>query len=88
MNWKALKDSKCPQCGKLMVDAFIKTNPYYCECGFKISQEKFEKIVGDMYKPKTKSTEYQSEDDRLSELNNYGRNKVSEDFSDSPHLNY
>ena len=86
MNWKALKNAECPQCGKKMKDAFVLENPYYCTCGFKISQEKFEKIVKDMYAPKQKTTEFLTEDERLSELNNMGRDKVSEDFSDSPHL--
>lgn len=87
LKWKNLKDGKCPQCSKQMVDAFVRTNPFYCDCGFTISQEKFEKIVNDMYKPKSQSTEFMTESERLHELNNYGRKPRSEDFSDSPHLN-
>lgn len=90
MNWKALKDGLCPKCGKALKDSglWLDSIPALrCpdkSCDFKISESRFKKI----FAPKTKSTAYQSEDERLSELNNYGRNKVSEDFSDSPHLNY
>ena len=49
-------------------------------CDFTISKEKFDKIVGDLYKPKSQRTET----DNLSELNNLGHDLVSGDFSDSP----
>lgn len=77
---------KCPACG--MELAHIVSRGIECKtCPFVISHEKFQKIVADMYT--RKGTDYlEDPDTRLSELNNYGRELVSEDFSDSPHLNY
>lgn len=43
---------------------------------FSVNYHKFEKIVNDLYKPKS----FQSEDDRLSELNNFGRKELTEGF--------
>ena len=81
MNWKNLKNNKCPECTSLLLGR--NGCEYAClNCGFVISNEKFEKIVNDLYKPK----KFQSDDDRLSELNNLGRKEVTEDFSDSPFL--
>ncbi len=53
-----------------------KTAAKFC---FIISKTKFKSIVEKKYNKPT----VQSEEDRLSELNNLGRKPVSEDFSDS-----
>ena len=99
MIWSRLKTLECPKCGDYISDVgdFYECNNSYigdirardgCAtalgCDFKISKVKFDEVVSSLYKPKQRSTEYQTADERLSELNNYGRERVSEDFSDSP----
>lgn len=79
MNWTKLKHYKCPDCS-----ATLSKDPYdmthaCTRCDFKVSVEKFDQIVGDMLKPKR----FQDKDN-LSDLNNFGHRKVTEDFSDSP----
>ena len=98
--WSRLKTLECPKCGDYIseVGDFYECNnskigersgcatPLGCD--FKISKTKFDEVVTSLYKPRERSTADLSGDERLSELNNYGREKRSEDFSDSPHLNY
>ncbi len=66
INWNNLKNMKCPKCRE-RVAADI----------FKISMEKFNKIVDSLYKPKPVVIDNQFE------LNNLGTSKIAEDFSDS-----
>lgn len=83
MKWNNLKNNKCPKCFGLLTQNTI-TGLHEClGCNdFTISEEKFDKIVNDMYRP----NKFQNEDERLEELNNFGREKVTQDFSDSPVL--
>ena len=84
MNWKNLKNNKCPKCSSPLKDI---GHYYACSlngCIFSINKPKFEQLVNDLYKPK----KYKSIDDNLAELNNLGREMVTEDFSDSPYLDY
>ena len=86
MNWKKLKDNKCPKCSS---DLKADNCCYVCsriDCTFTIRQKKFEKIVNDLYKPKSQRLAFF--DENLSELNNLGREEVAEDFSDSKFLDY
>lgn len=83
MNWKNLKQNKCPNCENVYLSRapFSSTANYYCQnCTFKISPEKFNKIVGDMYRPKERQ---KTEEENLSDLNNMGHDIVAEDFSDN-----
>lgn len=84
MNWLNLKNNKCPSCSCFLTRApFSSTASSYCNsCNFRISSEKFDKIVNGLYKKKRSPTY----EENLSELNNLGREKMSEDFSDSPTL--
>ena len=84
MNWNNLKNNKCPNCVVLLI--FDKQYKMHrCEiCGFAISDEKFNQIVENLYR-KSKML-IKSDDDRLAELNNLGRDEIAEDFSDSPYL--
>lgn len=89
MNWKNLKDFKCPKCGYHLAKSI---GGYRCgvmDCGFSISSEKFDELVLGLYQPPRRMFLSAAEDDdtRLGELNNYGREKPTDDFSDSPHLN-
>jgi|TARA_Y100000034_G_C6768949_1_gene342951 hypothetical protein len=62
---------------------FNATDPYSCGsgvCDFRIGKKKFEEIVNNLYKTKAQQR------DNASEWNNYGHEKVTEDFSDSPHI--
>ena len=88
MNWKALKNNRCPNCGELLVSTLptiretgcATINLMECDtCDFRISKEKFEKIVNDLYKPKKNLVSK----DNMEELNNLGHKKITEDFSDS-----
>lgn len=47
MNWPALVESECPKCGKPLQEDEVE-HRFECssfDCGFSISQEKFEDIV-------------------------------------------
>jgi hypothetical protein len=73
MKWINLKEMKCPKCSNSLYES---NGGYACaavKCEFYIRSERFNKIVDSMYKPKERSTEHMSEEQRLSELNNYGR---------------
>jgi len=70
MDWNKLKDNRCPKCWAPLRDDRLS---FMHECGrdgcdFKISNEKFDKIVSDLYKPKTKRCG--TFDQNLSDLNN------------------
>ncbi len=80
MNWKNLKNNKCPKC--LGVLTHDKDNMIlYCDdCGdFKIGEERFEEIVNGLYKPKKRQQEDEDER-RMAELNNFGEEDFSEDL--------
>lgn len=60
MNWKALKDCKCPKCGGdlSLVKPIFTVDTYTCtKCDFKIRIGKFEEIINSMYAPKKKNWE-------------------------------
>lgn len=81
-NWQNLKENKCPFCShELKVEGLLETTFRCSHCDFSISQGRFDEIISDMYKPKQRRCAF---GENLSELNNLGREKVSEDFSDSP----
>lgn len=84
MIWSRLKSMKCPECNSLLKGKVLE-KMYGCtneKCTFKISEERFNELVKDLYKP----SKWKSDMDRASEWNNMGRDKVSEDFSDSKTL--
>ena len=84
MKWANLKSMECPKCGDNLIEM---PNGYQCQqkqelrdgcatalgCQFFITKQKFDEVVSSLYKPRQQSTEFMSEDERLSELNNYGR---------------
>jgi hypothetical protein len=85
MKWQHLKDMLCPKCGAALKWSALgngnqKRFPAYActKCDFKISKTKFESVVNSLYKGRQPSTETLSEDQRLSELNNYGRKSLYE----------
>lgn len=82
MNWKNLNNYKCPKCSKVLRYDDMNEMHLCIACDFKISKERFEVVLKDMFTKKKP----QSDDERLSELNNFGRPEVAEDFSDSPAL--
>jgi hypothetical protein len=51
MNWKVLKDGKCPKCGNMLRDSGLGAGnipAMRCvdkECDFKISEKRFKEIV-------------------------------------------
>jgi hypothetical protein len=62
MNWKNLKRNKCPKCGK---DTAIEspfefvpaTKMLVHKCGFRISEQRYNKIVNDMVDQEIEATE-------------------------------
>jgi DNA-directed RNA polymerase subunit RPC12/RpoP len=49
MNWRNLKENKCPNCGiELSMSLNLQTDRFECPCGFKINQNKFKLIVSDL----------------------------------------
>lgn len=83
MNWARLKSLKCPKCNRDISGSLLE-NTYRCDgreegaCDFLISEEKFNQVVNNLYKPKS----YKIPDDNMSALNNLGRRPYSEDYSD------
>ena len=68
MDWQQLKQNKCPSCGTGL-EAEIFDAMYHCgnRCGFKISEERFDSLLGDMTKGKFVEPE---EEDNLQGLSN------------------
>lgn len=89
MKWQNLKSMKCPKCDNTLKESV--GDAYFCpklsdtSCGFSIGKEKFDKVVSDLYKPKQKRATFE---ENMSALNNLDRKEVTEDFSDSPYLDY
>lgn len=52
MDWKNLKEMRCPQCGKKIVEVGIGYKCLEEICGFFVGYEKFQKLVKDMTSPK------------------------------------
>lgn len=53
MKWNNLKENKCPQCGKSLVNAWNPSkNMFVCLCGFMIGQKRFKEIVSGQIKRK------------------------------------
>ena len=79
MNWKKLKDNKCPECATRLLS---KNGSHYgcVNCGFSISHTRFDMLVNELYKNNTKP--YQFQGDNAEELNNLGHELVSEGFED------
>jgi len=93
MNWKNLRDNKCPKCGNLLQKGGNgKQIGYGCStkgyiCTFFIGEEKFTNLVNELYNSqKAVDSRYKDITDNLEALNNLNRPIVTEDFSDSPHL--
>jgi len=82
MNWNKLKEMKCPEDGEPLNNSPL-AEFYDCtKCSFKISAAKFDKIVNDMYQPKARRCATFDETGNLADWNNYGHEKMSEDYSD------
>ena len=68
MDWQQLKQNSCPGCGaSLQAEIFSATYRCNKECGFKIGEEKFDKIMRDMTEGKFVVPDV---DENLSGLNN------------------
>ena len=82
---------KCPKddCRGNLSDVSKASMVYNCDtCDFAIGKERFNEVVSSLYKQTPEYKIPAQSDTALSELNNLGREKVTEDYSDSPHLNY
>jgi ssDNA-binding Zn-finger/Zn-ribbon topoisomerase 1 len=67
MDWSNLKQNRCPACGSELKAGIL--DPFYnCSnvgiCEYKISEKRFDEIIGGMYKVKEKV------EDNSEELNN------------------
>lgn len=85
MDWTNLNENKCPQCGKALRQKILEMSVECSKCHFRMSAEKFNDIIEKMFGEKKKRKK--DDDDNSSDLNNLGRDVLSEDFSDSPFLN-
>lgn len=84
IRWYRLKEMKCARCAKdIRHDAA--RDSMECvdqeKCGFFITMSRFNEVVSGMY-----SRGPIRERDNASLLNNFGHEKVADDFSDSPVL--
>ena len=76
---------KCPNCGsRLIANDHSASCSDTEKCGFHMNGGKFKDVVNNLYKPSKRAPD----EDNLSALNNLGHEKVKEDFSDSPYLDY
>lgn len=69
MNWKNLKNGKCPKCSGWLTDA--NSEHVQCttkDCGFTITAKRLAELLKVMASP----SKYKSDDDRRAEWNNYG----------------
>ena len=66
--WNRLKNMRCPKCNGVVKNGILSDEVQCSECDFRISAEKFNKIVGDLYRPKAQRDEVE---DNLAEWNNY-----------------
>lgn len=53
MKWLNLRKNKCPKCNKdftvgLTIESNMRPAMFFHKCGFKISEEKFNKIISEM----------------------------------------
>ena len=90
MNWKKLLDFRCAKghCTGCLSEPTHNRKIYVCdECEFVIRKSKFNEIINKMQRP-NQQKHYRDHLQNLSDLNNLGRDKVADDFSDSPALNY
>lgn len=84
MNWSRLKNNCCPKCNALLNCSFLDAL-YHCtglDCDFSIAEDKFDKIINDMYAPRKRTVDDFDDEKRLSELNNMGHEIPSKDYSD------
>ena len=70
MIWSRLKNYKCPKDNGYMNESPLQRQHKCLKCGYKISYEKFNEIVSDRYKNKTKTARFVSEEENMGELNN------------------
>lgn len=80
MKWRNLRDGICPMCSHPLIE----DTPFmlHCDnCRFKIRTERLREIL-------QKHNLNSSDEDNLLALNNLGHEKVEEDFSNSPVLDY
>lgn len=66
MQWKNLKNNKCPKCNdRLSAESRGKIFCQNIDCGFMITKDRFDHLVNDLYKIKRLDQQ-----DNQSELNN------------------
>lgn len=85
IRWFRLKDMKCARCAKDIRHDPVRDSMECIDqvkCGFFITMDRFNKIVTGMY---TRGSS-RGPEDNASLLNNFGHERVTEDFSDSPVL--
>jgi hypothetical protein len=67
IDWKKLKDMKCPKCGCALLTYDTESKYRCCSCSFRIRSARFDEIINGLYKPKS---QINNEEDNLSALNN------------------
>lgn len=81
MNWPNLKVAECPKCNTKLKHGLL-DDRYECGnslCDFSITDSKFEEILKDMNRPRSRRF---TEDTNFADLNNLGHKIPSKDFSD------
>lgn len=91
MNWKNLQENKCPKCGADLEPMLDRDTIKCSRCIFAIKEKRMEEIVSDMVGRKMKfdyseERRIRDEERNLEDWNNFGREKVTDDFSDSSSL--
>ena len=81
MNWINLKQAECPKCNSKLSHGLLDDH-YGCSnsaCDFSISDTRFDEIVKDLMRPRSKR---RKEETNFADLNNLGHKVRSEDYSD------
>lgn len=84
MDWSKLKENKCPKCGSPLQADGLLTSFYACKndlCSFNISSRRFDEIIKNMCSPKPRRCI--TFEANMGDLNNFGLEEMTEDFSDS-----
>ena len=81
MNWPNLKIGECPRCNAKLKHGLL-DDRYECSntlCDFSVTDERYDEIVKDMSRTRSKR---HRDDSNFADLNNLGHKIPSKDFSD------
>ena len=88
MDWRKLKNGICPKCGSQLRDRGVLVMCTHEKCDFKIRESRLKEILDEQQKKSSIKYRPKSQEEQMEEWNNEGHDTITDDFSDSQHLNY